>query len=145
MANQVVDVTEAVVVALNGATSGTFSQGFLAKRAYHVTADLKTLDGILRVLVVPRGTTHTILSRSSIVVEVEVDVGVLKKLSEIDNISIDTMMQLVQEILDFLTGLKPVGFSWVGVDNDPVYSPEHMLESKQFVSVVRARYRGVMA
>ena len=136
----IVDIAEAVVVELN---AGEFSQAFAAQRLYRPQFDLAEMAD-LHVTVVPKGIETSIASRSGVQCDVSVDVAVQKKLQTEDADEIDPLMSLVEEIADFFRGRKlsqcPKA-SWVATANEPVYSPAHLEELRQFTSVLTVTFR----
>lgn len=138
----IVDIAEAVVAELNG---GTFSQSFTAQRLYRPQFDLAEMQD-LHVTVVPRGIETSIASRSGVQCDVSVDVAVQKKLQTETSAEIDPLMALVEEIADFFRGRKlsecPRA-SWIATANEPVYSPGHLEELRQFTSVLTVTFRVV--
>ena len=136
----IVDIAEAVVVELN---AGQFSQAFTAQRLYRPQFDLAEMQD-LHVTVVPKGIETSIASRSSVQCDVSVDVAVQKKLQTEDADEIDPLMNLVEEIADFFRGRKLSQYpraSWIATANEPVYSPGHLEELRQFTSVLTVTFR----
>lgn len=140
--SQIVDVAEAILVALN---AETFSPVFTATRDYAPEFDLQ--NKALRVTVVPSALPTGILSRSESQSDVRIDIGVQKKLSgSVTNAEIDTLIGLVEQIAIFIRTER--GFStsrWIGTENDPIYSQEHMKDMHQFTSVLTVTLRLVEA
>jgi len=136
----IVDIAEAVVAELN---AGEFSQAFSAQRLYRPQFDLAEMKD-LHVTVVPKGVATSIASRSGVQCDVSVDVAVQKKLASEGNAEIDPLMGLVEEIADFFRGRKLSEYpraSWVATANEPVYSPGHLEELRQFTSVLTVTFR----
>jgi len=86
-------VAQAVVDALN---AGVYSQSFVATREYRVAPELED-PKVLRVVVVPRGVEHTIATRAGVQTDVQIDIGVHKKI-ELSKAQLDAVMGLVEEI-----------------------------------------------
>jgi len=138
----IADIAEAVVVALNG---HTFSQPFTAARAYRPVFDLKDLTD-LHVTVVPKGMELTTAGRGLAQSDLEIDIGVQKKLASGDNAEIDALVGLVQEIAEFVRATGRFGdATWVKTENTPIYSQEHLGELRQFTSVLTLTLRLVTA
>jgi len=136
----IVDIAEAVVVELN---AGEFSQEFTAVRLYRPQFDHAEMHE-LHETVVPKGVATSIASRSGVQCDVSVDVAVQKKLASEGNAEIDPLMGLVEEIADFFRGRKLSEYpraSWVATANEPVYSPGHLEELRQFTSVLTVTFR----
>jgi len=137
----IADIAEAVVAALNG---HTFSPPFTAQRAYRAAFDLKDMKD-LHVAVVPKGVEMSTAGRGLAQSDVQIDIGVQKKLAAADNAEIDALMELTQEIAEFVRATRQFGdAAWVRTENLPIYSQEHLAELRQFTSVLTLTLR-VMA
>jgi hypothetical protein len=135
----IVDIADAVVTALN---SGTFSQSFQAVRHYQPVFELKDM-GTLHVSVVPKGIELELFTRTQVQADVQVDIGVQKKLESIEPADMDPLMRLVEEIGDYfrthaLTGTPAV---WIKTENVPIFAPEHLGKLRQFTSVLTLTFR----
>jgi hypothetical protein len=138
----IADIAEAVVTALNG---HTFSQPFTAARAYRPVFDLKDMTD-LHVTVVPKGVELTTAGRGLAQSDVQIDIGVQKKLAAGDNAEIDSLVGLVQEIAEFVRATGRFGeAAWVKTENTPIYSQEHLAELRQFTSVLTLTLRVMTA
>ena len=138
----IADIAEAVVTALNG---HTFCQPFTAARAYRAAFDLKDMKD-LHLTVVPKGVEMSTAGRGLSQSDVQVDIGVQKKLSAADNTEIDALMGLVQEIAEFVRSTGQFGDArWVRTENLPIYSQEHLAELRQFTSVLTLTLRVIAA
>jgi len=138
----IADIAEALVAALNG---HTFSPPFTAVRAYRAAFDLKDMKD-LHVTVVPKGVEMSAAGRGLAQSDVQVDIGVLKKLSAADNVEIDALMELTQEIAEFVRATRQFGnAAWVRTENLPIYSQEHLAELRQFTSVLTLTLRVMSA
>jgi len=142
----VIDIADAVVALLNG-DDADFSQVFEAERKVRPSFELADLAD-LRVTVVPKGFEASVASRSLSQYDVQVDVGVQKKLpaGADEDTEVATMCGLVEEVVDFLKGKALEGEGWRAVwarpaTNDPVYSTEHLAEKRVFTSVLTLTYR----
>jgi hypothetical protein len=133
-------VAQAVVDLLN---TGVYSQSFVAARAYRVDMELQD-SSALKVLVVPRGVAHILATRSGVQIDVQIDIGIQKK-SALSNSALDSLMGLVEEILSSLRqpGLTFAGFMWVSTENSPIYSPDHLDQAKEFLSILTLTFRAV--
>jgi len=132
------DIAEAVVAALNGQT---FSQPFTAERAYRAAFDLQEMKD-LHVTVVPKGLELITAGRGVAQSDVQIDIGVQKKLATGDDAEIDELMGLVQEIVEFVRATRQFGDAvWVKTENTPIYSQEHLGELRQFTSVLTLTLR----
>ena len=146
MASIITTVADAVVTELNSAAEGTFSMAFTAQRAYLPIFDLKDMAD-LHVTVVPKGVSTEASSRSTSQEEYQIDVAVQQKVASLEPVSIDPLMALVQEIVDFWrlrrVTIGAVPAACVKAVNLPVYAPEHLSQMNQFTSIVTLSFRMV--
>jgi hypothetical protein len=142
----VIDIADVVVALLNG-DDADFSQDFEAQRKVRPSFELADLTD-LRVTVVPKAVETSIASRSLSQYDVQVDVGIQKKLpaGADEEVEVATMCGLVEEVADFLKGKPLEGDGWRAswvrpAVNEPVYSTEHLAEKRVFTSVLTLTYR----
>jgi len=134
----ITDIADAIVAALNGQT---LSQPVTAVRAYRAAFDLQEIKD-LHVTVVPKGVELTTAGRGLAQTDVQIDIGVQKKLASGDDAEIDELMGLVQEIAEFIRATRQFGNAvWVKSENTPIYSQEHLGELRQFTSVLTLTLR----
>lgn len=137
-----IDVADAVVTALK-----SDPLKLDAVRAYRPEFDLMELK-TLRVSVVPKGIEITSLGRRANQHDVSVDVGVQQKVDLADSATLDGLMQLVEQIADFLR-LRRIDLAdgssvmWVKTENDPIYSPDHLQTKQVFTGVLTFTFRVV--
>jgi hypothetical protein len=139
MPANIVAIADAVTAELNG---NSFSKPFMAQRLYLPVFDLQSMSE-LKVTVVPKGITTSSLDRSRDNFDYQIDIAVQKKTpNEIE--VIDALMLLVEEIGDHFRS-NPLssypGARCTGVENTPVYAPDHLLELRQFTSVLTLTFR----
>lgn len=143
------DIADAVVVQLNGAPQGTFSQVLSAQRVYLPETNLEELsDSSTSIVVVPRSVEASIAGRNLVQSDVSIDIGIQKKLSTEDNAELDALSQLVDQIGSFIRFRRLTAFpvaSWVRLVNDPIYVVEHLRQYRQFTNVLTVTYRVVEA
>jgi len=133
-------IADAIVAELNAAE---FSQSFVAVRSYLPRFDLPDMKS-LHVTVVPKAVQILPGTRVHNQHDFQVDVAVQQKLTAIHSDQIDPLMRLVEEIADHLRLKRLEGFSGatcVGVENEPVYSQEHLDQLGQFTSVLTFTFR----
>lgn len=136
--SRIIDIADLLVTSLN---VQVFSLEFTSARLYRPVFDLKSMKA-LHVSVVPAGLELELASRTEAQHDVQIDVGVQKKLSDADNTEIDPLMDLVEEIIDHVRTTRVFGTAvWVGTSNSPIYSPEHLSELRQFTSVISLTFR----
>ena len=134
-------IADAVVAELN---TGGFNQAFTAQRAYAPVFDLGEMKD-LHVTVVTRAASVERLDRTLRQFDYSIDVAVQKKLSTGGNAEIDTLMFLAEQIADRFQGKRLSQFnaaSCLRVENDPIYSPDHLRDLRQFTSVLTLVFRG---
>jgi len=138
----VIDIADAVAAELDG---GSFSEEFAPERRVLPDFELADLAG-LKVTVVPKGVEVAGASRSLSQHDVQIDVGVQKKLGSDLDTEVASLCGLVEEIAAFLKGHRLAdvpGAAWVRTANEPVYSPEHLAEKRLFTSVLTVTYRAM--
>jgi hypothetical protein len=142
----IIDIADAVVTELNSPGAPGFSQTFQAQRYYRPVFDLAEMKD-LHVTVMPKGVEMSMAGRSLVQSDVQIDIGVQKKLSADstgDIAEIDALMGLVQEIIDFLRCRRLSALpaaAWVRTENSPIFAPEHLEQLRQFTSVITLTYR----
>jgi hypothetical protein len=135
----IIDIAEAVVAELNGAT---FSQSVSAARHYAPKFDIAEMT-TLHVSVVPRSITSASLDRSRDSFEYQIDLAVQQKVDQA-NPPLDALMTLVEEIANhFRAGALAsyLGARCSDVKNEPVFLPEHLAELGQFTSVLTLTFK----
>jgi len=143
MASIITTIADAVVAAMNGPT---FSRAFTAQRSYLPIFDLKDMVD-LHVTVVPKAVSSEASSRNASQEEYQIDVAVQQKVASLEPVSIDPLMAIVQEIVDFwrlrrvMIGALPA--VCIKASNLPVYAPEHLSQMNQFTSIVTLTFRMV--
>ncbi len=148
-----INIAAAVVAELNNPAVG-WSLAFTAKRHYLPVFKLTDLRE-LHVSVVPAGMDVDVMSRGGKQYDTRIDVAVQQKPeAEGDTeaarqadllLKFDALVALTDEIEDHFTGHRLPGLeaqTCVGVENLPIYSPEHMERFAQFTSVLRFAFRG---
>ena len=141
----ITDIADAVVAELNAAPAGTFDPAFTAHRRVLPAFELAELAE-LKVSVVPKAVQITGSTRSSSQYDLVVDIGVQRKLTSNSDSDVETLGTLVDQIAEYLRQ-RPLadlpGAAWVSTGNEPVYSPEHLLEQRVFTSVLTVTYRAI--
>ena len=140
--SRIADIADAVVAELN---AGSFSETLGVERAYQPTFDLKDMKD-LHVTVVPKSVTTAPASRADDQIDFAIDIGIQKKLGSDAKAEADALMALVSEIAAFLnrrplTAMPDV--VWVSAVNEPIFSPDHFEQLRQFTSVLTVTYRAV--
>lgn len=142
----IVDVVNAVVGRLNGGPP--FSKPFTAVRRYLPKVDLADGDA-LTVLVAARSVAVTPHSRDKDGFRVEIDIGVLENVADVDDDheELDGLVALVEEIVDRLRSEDLIvgapsskSALFQDISNDPIYARDHLRERRQFTSIITAAY-----
>ena len=136
------DIADAVVAEL---ASGSFSQAIAPQRMVLPEFDLASLAE-LRVTVVPKAVEITGSTRSVSQYDVQIDIGVQKKLGKDLDAGVPALCELVDEIAAFLKRRLLAGApyaAWVRSANEPIYAPEHLAEQRVFTSVLTVTYRAM--
>jgi hypothetical protein len=137
-----IDIADAVVAEL---ASGSFSQAISATRRVLPEFELSELAE-LRVTVVPKGVEVSGSTRSVCQHDVQIDIGVQKKLGKNLDTEVATLCGLVEEIAAFLRK-RPLAATpyavWVRTANQPIYAPEHLAEQRVFTSILTVTYRAM--
>lgn len=143
--SELIDVAEELVTELNGSGLSAGPVVFTAERIYLPDFELRDLQD-LQVVVVMKEQNPEPATRNKLDYEYAYDIGVLKHLLDKDNATIDPLMDLVSDIMDFFFNKKLTGVpnvQWVRLDNKPMYWPDHMQRLSQFTSVVNLFYRSI--
>lgn len=137
----IVDIADAVVTTLNGAS---LSQAFTAERGYLVPRDLTDLDG-LKVTVIPvsllqfardLGPRQTFDWGVGIIVQQRVALA-----------GVDALMILVQEIISLFATqtLGNLRSRAIGVENQPIYDPAMLDTHGLFQSQIIVTFRETLS
>jgi hypothetical protein len=138
----VIDIADAVVAELS---SGAFSQSIAAQRMVLPEFGLEDLAD-LRVTVVPKAVEISGSTRSVSQYDVQIDIGVQKKLGKDLDAEVAELCELVDEIADFLRrrSLADAPYAaWVRSVNEPIYAADHLAEQRVFTSVLTLTYRAM--
>ena len=138
----IITVADAVTTELN---TGSFSVPVTAVRNLLPEFDLAELAD-LKVTVVPKSAEMTPFSREYTQYDYSIDIGLQKKLSENVETELPTLLALADEIVTFLRKRILASLphaTWLRCSNDPVYSREHLAQSRVFTSVITVTYRMV--
>jgi hypothetical protein len=133
-----IDIADAVAVELNNAE---LPQEFTAKVNLKPEFELKDLKN-LKVTVVPKSLKFSGATRQESAKEVQIDIGVQKKTADPDQLA--ELLQLVEGIAGIFDRKRLTGYPkavCIGIENDPVYDPEHLRQYRQFTSVITLKLR----
>lgn len=142
-----IDVAIAVVARLNdpAVQAGFGALTFTAVRGYRPIYDLKNYRAGLKVTVMSSGLKESPLNRQQVEGDVSIDVAVQDKIAT--DADCDALMLLVEQVkqaLETVLSLADGPFpfaSWIGTDNEPIYSPRHLQKFKVFTSVPSFTFR----
>ena len=141
----IIDIADAVAAELNAAPAGSFTPAFTAVRRVLPAFELSELSE-LRVSVVPKGVDISGSSRSTCLVDCQVDIGVQQKLGGDLDAGVAALCGLVETIAAYLRRRPLTGAphtAWVRTQSDPVYAPDHLAQQRTFTSVLTITYRSV--
>ncbi len=136
--NEHTAIADAVVESLNGET---FNPTFTAARKHRPSFDLPDLAD-LRVTVVPRRLAISRFSRKSSEYDYTIDVAVQQKVH--DDEEIDALLDLAEQILDYLNGRRLSTYPQAGQLSaawDVQVAEEHLDTHRVCTSVVSVTYR----
>lgn len=140
MAARVIEIADAVVARINGAS---LSVPVTAVRAYRPEWTLAELES-LRCTVVPVSLAAVPLDRGRDTGDYVVDVALQRRLPDESNATIDGYMLLVEEVAELFRWVRfdpPADAKCVAVQNDPIYAPEHLEERRVFTSLLTLTFR----
>jgi len=144
MSSLPIDIAKAVVVALN---AETFTQTFTAE--WHAVVRLKLAAGDLDNLLV----NVVAASRSMLAVDRESDqndcvisIGIQKKIgirTTNRDTNVETLCGFVEELIGSLSRLQLPGIpsQYVGIENEPIYDTDQLVEDGVFTSILNVTYR----
>jgi hypothetical protein len=95
----------------------------------------------LRVVVVPVGVTHHLLSRGHRQDDYKIQIGVLKKATE------DELEGLLEKVETIATGFLEkilAGARCHKVEHAPLFVPDHLKERRQFTSVIELTFKEIV-
>jgi len=78
--------------------------------------------------------------------DIRIDVGIQKKLGTAGQSGMDALMDLVEEIEAHVQTTRVFDSNnavWIGSENTPIFSQEHLAESRMFTSVLTFTFRTV--
>ena len=138
----VIAIADAVAAELN---TGSFSIPFTARRMLLPDFALAELTDI-KVTIVPNSVEMTPFCRQWTQYDYAIDIGIQKKLSGDTDTDLPELLALVDEMLTFLrkrTLTAAPSAVWIKTLNEPLYSREHLSQSRVFTSVITVTYRTV--
>lgn len=146
MAAEILNISDAVVVAVNAAS---MSLPFTALRDFVPRIEVKDLQGVggVWVRVVPRTVAARRVDRSRTEYTYRVDIGVqaatTNQINDTTTFTIDQIILLGQEIAQLLRDNRLVDYSaavCTETQVDPVYSPEHFSEMGVVTTIIVATF-----
>ena len=143
MAAKVLEIADALVIAINGATFSAPYSSITASREYEPQVDLADLLNTLKVHVVPAAEIPEAAARSMVHTQrdYDLDIGIMRKPDPMTAAALDQLVLLAQEVMDFLRPLTLSGARCTAVRAEPLWVTEHIKNRRQFTSVLRARFR----
>jgi len=139
----VLDITSAVAAELNAVPAGTFDAPVQSVCSVLPVYDLTQMAD-LKVTVVPKAVQIDGATRATSQFDVQVDVGIQRKLGSDLEAEVAALLDLVDQIAQYLRK-RPLAAApyaaWVSTANEPVYAPEHLADKRLFTSVLTLTYR----
>ena len=132
------DIADAVAAKITGAN---LAPGLVAERILLPVFELKDMK-ILKVSVVPKSRKIIQEARNANTDEVQIDIGVQKKIS--DDSELDGLLKLVEDIAALFKAERLEGYKraiCIKVENEPVYDYEHLRQLRQFTSVLTLTFK----
>jgi hypothetical protein len=123
---------------LNGAS---LTPEFTAERTLLPRYDLKALK-TLKVSVVPKGRKITQGTRVHTIDEIQIDIGIQKKIS--DDSEVDGLLKLAEDICGLFKAERLEGYPsavCIKKENEPIYDPGHLRQFRQFTSVITLTFK----
>lgn len=138
----VIDIADAVLAEIRD-DSELLPVGAVLARGYAPVFDLKDMAQ-LHVTVVPKSLAIERTTRALREIDVEIDIGVQKKIGSGELAEMDDWMLLVERLIDFMDNRALSGAAaarFIRADNSPIFDPEHYSGMRQFTSVITLTYR----
>ena len=135
----IIDIANAVVDQINN--SVIWPEGVAATMNLKPEFELKDLKN-LKVTIVPRALKFSSETRRDGGREVKIDIGVQRKTADPEILA--ELMQLVEDIAGLFERKRLNQYQHaicVGIENDPIYDPEHMRQMRQFTSVITLTFK----
>lgn len=132
------EVADAVAAKITGAN---LAPGLVAERILLPVFELKDMK-TLKVSVVPKARKIIQEARNANTDEVQIDIGVQKKIS--DDSELDGLLKLVEDIAALFKAERLEGYKraiCIKVENEPVYDHEHLRQLRQFTSVITLTFK----
>lgn len=127
------NIEDLAISVVNSLNTQAWPYGFSATREYRPIFDLGDLESI-RVVVVPRSIERTRLTRSLVVQEQAIQIGVLKRVE--NDSQIGQLVQFCDQITEYFAGATISSNQCVRVIYDPVYDPESLEKNRQFSGII---------
>ncbi len=138
----IVRVADAIASGITGAVFSPPYADVEAERTYEPYYNIEKMSE-LAIFVVPKTRAFSVLGRSVAENDIQVDIGVQKKIARGSPTQADELMFLTQEIMAFIHASKHFAECRVtGIENAPVFSPDHMINFGVFVSVITVTLLG---
>jgi len=135
-----VEIADAIKEELN---NHSFSQSFTAVRKFIPKYTLEELE-TLRVTTVPKANEESLLTRTESQREVQIDIGIHKKIGSDEETEVLPLIALAEEIMQYIRKLKLTnapGVLWVRMENNPTYSQEYLQKERVFFSLITVSYK----
>jgi len=128
----------------------------IVKLAEAIAEELKDFDAVVelapeytlkeaktrRVVVVPAGVAHHLLSRGHRQVDFKIQIGVLKRATEDE---LDQLLEFVEELAANFLEKIIAGARCHKAEHAPLFVPDHLKERRQFTSVIELTFSEVVS
>ena len=101
---------------------------------------LRDVKEALRIVVVPVGIDHRMLSRSHREDTFKIQIGVLRKATEDE---LQDLIRYVQNVARDFFRKKIRGCVCISAHHEPLFVPDHLKERRQFTSVIELTFKEV--
>ena len=139
----VLEVADAVVAELANAPAGTFNQVMNPQRRVLPQFELSELEE-LKVTVAPRAMDISNASRMASQYDVQVDIGIQKRVGKAMDGDVAPLFELADQIAAYLQRRQlwrlPAA-AWLRITNSPIYAPDQLASDRVFTSVLTVTYR----
>lgn len=133
----ITDLADSLAVEING---HEFSVPLEAIRVAVPSRELKDLDD-RTILVVPEAISWRPFTRDTFEAVITITLGIQRKITGEDTAFVAEMGNITDELVLFLKGRSIAGTQSIKIDNDPVYSMEHIYGQRCYTSLITVTYK----
>jgi len=142
MSARIADIADLLVTRISGIG---FPEPAAIERRHRPIYDLADVTD-LTITVIPRAEAIRADTRGTQAVTYTIDIGVQKKIDTASVSAVDDLLAITEQIKDELRGKAlAAGVGWVGIENSPLWLPQHLDQYRQFTSVISVTYEELVA